>query len=155
MADAAIVGVLHRCRQVLHQPGRLRRGDRLAAALALPEPGREGGAGDVLGGEVAEQPDLADVKDPDEVGVIERGRGFGLAQEALAQRRREEDFRVGDFQGDVTVELGTETKPARAEVLEGAARDEVWERQKQLMPGFAEYEAKTSRTIPVIALHLG
>jgi deazaflavin-dependent oxidoreductase (nitroreductase family) len=52
----------------------------------------------------------------------------------------------------VTVELGTETFTARARVLERAERDRVYARQAELYPGFAEYEAKTDRVIPVVAL---
>ena len=52
----------------------------------------------------------------------------------------------------VTVEIGTETFDATARVLEGDERDRVWTEQKQLYPQFAEYEAGTTRTIPVIAL---
>lgn len=40
----------------------------------------------------------------------------------------------------------------RAEVLEGPERDEAWERFKQMSSGFADYEAKTTRVIPVVAL---
>jgi deazaflavin-dependent oxidoreductase (nitroreductase family) len=55
---------------------------------------------------------------------------------------------------DVTVELGTESFPARARVAEGAERDEIWERQKHDWPGFADYEQKTRgiREIPVVVL---
>ncbi|MBV8981498.1 MAG: nitroreductase family deazaflavin-dependent oxidoreductase [Acidimicrobiia bacterium] len=53
---------------------------------------------------------------------------------------------------EVTVEVGTDTVKARARVADGEERDRIWERQKQLMPGFAEYEQKTSRQIPVIVL---
>ena len=53
---------------------------------------------------------------------------------------------------DVTIETGTETVAVRARVADGAERDEIWEKQKELMPGFAEYEEKTSRQIPVIVL---
>ena len=52
----------------------------------------------------------------------------------------------------VTVELPGETLEARAATIEGAERDRIWNAQKELMPGFAEYEAKTERQIPVIAL---
>ena len=37
-------------------------------------------------------------------------------------------------------------------MTEGAERDRLWETQKTRMPGFADYERKTSRVIPVIAL---
>jgi deazaflavin-dependent oxidoreductase (nitroreductase family) len=53
---------------------------------------------------------------------------------------------------DVTVEIGTETRPMRARVAEGDERERIWTKQKQLMPGFAGYEAKTTRQIPVIIL---
>jgi deazaflavin-dependent oxidoreductase (nitroreductase family) len=55
---------------------------------------------------------------------------------------------------DVTVELGTETFPARARIAEGAERASIWERQKRAWPGFAGYEEKTKgiREIPVIVL---
>jgi len=53
---------------------------------------------------------------------------------------------------EVTVELGNETFQAKAVVTEGAERDRIFTEQKKRMPGFADYEAKTSRVIPVIAL---
>jgi len=55
---------------------------------------------------------------------------------------------------DVTVEVGTETYPARAHVAVGGEREAIWERQKREWPGFAEYEDKTRgiREIPVIVL---
>jgi hypothetical protein len=36
--------------------------------------------------------------------------------------------------------------------LEGAERDEKYALQAARYPGFADYEAKTSRVIPVVAL---
>lgn len=42
---------------------------------------------------------------------------------------------------------------ATATVLHGAERDEAWERLTAWAPGFAEYQTKTSRVIPVVALH--
>ena len=53
---------------------------------------------------------------------------------------------------ETTVEVGTETLQVRARVAEGDERHSIWERQKTLYPGFAEYEAKTSREIPVVIL---
>jgi deazaflavin-dependent oxidoreductase (nitroreductase family) len=53
---------------------------------------------------------------------------------------------------DVTVEVGTETIAARARVAEGEERERLWSRQKAEWPGFAEYEQKTTRTIPVVIL---
>ena len=51
-----------------------------------------------------------------------------------------------------TVEVGTETYEVTARVAEGAERDAIWERQKKAMPGFAAYEQKTTRQIPVVIL---
>lgn len=52
----------------------------------------------------------------------------------------------------VTVEVGTETFDATATVLHGEERDRLFARHAAQFPGFAEYQAKTTRTIPVIAL---
>jgi deazaflavin-dependent oxidoreductase (nitroreductase family) len=52
----------------------------------------------------------------------------------------------------VTVEVGTEVRECTARVLTGAERDGIWERQMAESPRFAEYEAATSRTIPVVVL---
>jgi len=52
----------------------------------------------------------------------------------------------------VTVELGTETFQARATQVEGAERDRLYAQHAALMPGFAEYQRKTTRNIPVILL---
>ena len=53
---------------------------------------------------------------------------------------------------DVTVEVGSETFEAKASIVEGAERDELYAKQAAIMPNFAEYQAKTTRKIPVIAL---
>lgn len=53
---------------------------------------------------------------------------------------------------EATIEVGSETIAVRARVLEGDERDAVWEDQKAAMPGFADYEAATTRTIPVVVL---
>jgi deazaflavin-dependent oxidoreductase (nitroreductase family) len=54
---------------------------------------------------------------------------------------------------ELEIELGTETVPVRAHVAEGDEREEIWTRQKQAIPQFAEYEKTAgNRTIPVIVL---
>jgi deazaflavin-dependent oxidoreductase (nitroreductase family) len=53
---------------------------------------------------------------------------------------------------DASVEVGTDTVAVRARVTEGDERSEIWEAQKADYPGFAEYEAKTDREIPVVLL---
>ena len=54
---------------------------------------------------------------------------------------------------EFTVELGTETYPAKAEVVTGAERDQLYARMVEIMPGFGEYQAKTARVIPVVAVY--
>jgi deazaflavin-dependent oxidoreductase (nitroreductase family) len=57
---------------------------------------------------------------------------------------------------DVTVEIGTETFPARARVAQGDERDRIFEQQKADWTGFADYEEKLRgvREIPVVVLDL-
>ncbi len=54
---------------------------------------------------------------------------------------------------DASADNGIRTIPMRAERLEGAERDEAWERFKAASPGFASYEGKAApRVIPVFRL---
>jgi deazaflavin-dependent oxidoreductase (nitroreductase family) len=54
---------------------------------------------------------------------------------------------------DTTIELGTSTVKVRARVADGDERGQLWENQKALAPGFAEYETNAApRQIPVIVL---
>lgn len=53
---------------------------------------------------------------------------------------------------EATVEVGTETFDVTAVVLTGEQRDQLYAMQVERAPVFAEYQAKTTRTIPVIAL---
>jgi deazaflavin-dependent oxidoreductase (nitroreductase family) len=53
---------------------------------------------------------------------------------------------------DTAIEVGDETIATRATELTGAERDEKYRIQSERYPGFAGYQQKTSRTIPVIAL---
>ena len=55
---------------------------------------------------------------------------------------------------EVQVELGDRTVRGRAEEVTGAERDRIWEQMKTTYPQFAEYEAATSRVIPVVRVHL-
>ncbi|HEX5944934.1 MAG TPA: nitroreductase family deazaflavin-dependent oxidoreductase [Acidimicrobiales bacterium] len=52
----------------------------------------------------------------------------------------------------VTAEIGTETRRYSARTATDEERDPIWTRQKQTYPGFADYEARTSRQIPVVIL---
>jgi deazaflavin-dependent oxidoreductase (nitroreductase family) len=51
-----------------------------------------------------------------------------------------------------TVEVGPERFDVRATITSGEERRRLFDRQAELRPQFAEYEAKTTREIPVIAL---
>ena len=53
---------------------------------------------------------------------------------------------------DTTVEVGIQTIPVTARVAEGDEREQLWSKQKERAPQFAEYEAKTDRVIPVVVL---
>lgn len=53
---------------------------------------------------------------------------------------------------ECSAEIGTETVELKARVAQGDERERIWEKQKQLNPGFAGYEQKTSRQIPVVIL---
>lgn len=57
----------------------------------------------------------------------------------------------------VTVEIGTgddiETYDAVAEAVNGDERDRLYAKQAERTPQFADYQANTTRTIPVVALH--
>ena len=53
---------------------------------------------------------------------------------------------------EVTVELGTETFPARATIPQGPERQRLFDQMAAQMPNFAEYQRNTMRQIPVIVL---
>jgi deazaflavin-dependent oxidoreductase (nitroreductase family) len=52
----------------------------------------------------------------------------------------------------VRAEIGTETVPLTARVASADERGPIWSAQKAEFPGFADYETKTSREIPVVIL---
>ena len=51
------------------------------------------------------------------------------------------------------VEVGTEEIQVKAVVIENEEeRDQIYAKQTQIMPGFADYQKKTTRKIPVVEL---
>ncbi len=52
----------------------------------------------------------------------------------------------------VGVEVGSERFNARAEVVEDPERGELYTKMAEKMPAFKEYQQKTDRKIPVVAL---
>ncbi len=53
---------------------------------------------------------------------------------------------------DASIEVGTETVEVAARELSPDEREPVWAEQKRRYPGFADYERKTDRVIPVLLL---
>jgi deazaflavin-dependent oxidoreductase (nitroreductase family) len=53
---------------------------------------------------------------------------------------------------EASVEVGTDTIPVVARVAEGDERERIWQQQKTDYPQFADYERKTTRSIPVVIL---
>jgi deazaflavin-dependent oxidoreductase (nitroreductase family) len=53
---------------------------------------------------------------------------------------------------EASAEVGTETIELTARVLDPEEREPIWEKQKADYPGFADYETKTDRVIPVVLL---
>ncbi len=56
---------------------------------------------------------------------------------------------------EVTIEVGTDTIPVTAAEATGQERERLFQAQVERAPTFAEYQAKTERTIPVIILTPG
>jgi deazaflavin-dependent oxidoreductase (nitroreductase family) len=54
---------------------------------------------------------------------------------------------------EAKAEVGTEEFEVKAVFVEGEERDQLYARMVAQAPGFAEYEAATTRRIPVVALH--
>jgi deazaflavin-dependent oxidoreductase (nitroreductase family) len=52
----------------------------------------------------------------------------------------------------VTVEVGKEKFTARAEIVSEPDRTKLYQKMASIMPAFSEYQKKTTRKIPVIAL---
>lgn len=53
---------------------------------------------------------------------------------------------------EAVIEVGAETVEVTAVVTEGAERDRLFAEQAREFPRFGEYQDKTSRVIPVVAL---
>jgi len=53
---------------------------------------------------------------------------------------------------DVTVEVGDEKFETTARILTGAEREKAFEKAVEVFPPYGQYQKKTSREIPVIAL---
>ena len=90
---------------------------------------------------------LPDEADPDRV--------FVFASAAGAERNPFWFDNLLASPTDLEVEIGEARRAARATVLPEPERTAVYAKQAQLYPGFAGYQEKTERRIPVVALDLG
>jgi deazaflavin-dependent oxidoreductase (nitroreductase family) len=54
---------------------------------------------------------------------------------------------------DTTIEIGSEEVAVRAAEITGDDYEQTWARLTAAMPGFADYQTKTTRRIPLVALH--
>ncbi|GAA2586402.1 nitroreductase family deazaflavin-dependent oxidoreductase [Winogradskya consettensis] len=52
----------------------------------------------------------------------------------------------------LTVENGTDTYAATAEILRGQDRADLWDRVIAVAPGYADYQNRTAREIPLIVI---
>jgi deazaflavin-dependent oxidoreductase (nitroreductase family) len=89
---------------------------------------------------------LADADDPNRVYVFGSNGGRDTDPAWVVNVREKAD--------DLTVEIGTETVGADAEILEGPERDRIYAIQSERYSAFADYQAGTDRVIPVVALNL-
>lgn len=89
---------------------------------------------------------LADENDPDRVHVF--------ASAAGADANPAWFHNIVAHPEGLKVEIGDETLTADAEVLPDPPRAQIYDVQAGRYPGFADYQAKTTRPIPVIALTL-
>jgi deazaflavin-dependent oxidoreductase (nitroreductase family) len=88
---------------------------------------------------------LADEADPDRVYVFGSNGGRDTDPAWVHNVRADQS---------VTVEIGTEKLAGTAELLDEPRRSEVYAIQAERYSAFADYEAGTSRAIPVVAVNL-
>jgi deazaflavin-dependent oxidoreductase (nitroreductase family) len=89
---------------------------------------------------------MADAADP--------GRVYVFASAAGAARNPAWYENLAAHPEDLTVEIGDETLSASATVLSEPARTRFYAKKAERYSGFADYQAKTERRIPVVALAL-
>lgn len=75
-----------------------------------------------------------------------------FASKAGADTNPDWYFNIKAHPDDLQIEVGDETINVHAEEITGPERDRLYTHQASIYPGFAEYQLKTKRVIPVIAL---
>jgi deazaflavin-dependent oxidoreductase (nitroreductase family) len=83
--------------------------------------------------------------------IEDEGRLIVIASKGGADSHPDWYFNV-KANPSITVEVGTEQFEAKAAITSEPERSELYAKMAARNPGFAEYEKKTSRKIPVIAL---
>jgi deazaflavin-dependent oxidoreductase (nitroreductase family) len=83
--------------------------------------------------------------------ALERGRVAVFASKAGADSHPDW-YRNVQANPNVTAEIGTEVRQFLTRTATGDERETIWSQQKQDYPGFADYESKTDREIPVVIL---
>ena len=58
-----------------------------------------------------------------------------------------------DENSEVEIQVASKEMRARAETVEGEKRERLWEALVEVWPAYADYQKKTERKIPVVALH--
>jgi F420H(2)-dependent quinone reductase len=53
---------------------------------------------------------------------------------------------------EATIQIGSERRPVRARVANGAERERLWRRAVDAYSSYADYQARTDREIPVVVL---
>jgi deazaflavin-dependent oxidoreductase (nitroreductase family) len=53
---------------------------------------------------------------------------------------------------EVTIQVGPDEMPARARTTEGDEREALWTQMTAIWPDYDNYQAKTSRQIPIVVL---
>ncbi|MBB3050046.1 deazaflavin-dependent oxidoreductase (nitroreductase family) [Prauserella isguenensis] len=86
------------------------------------------------------------------LGYFPDGRRLLVVASAAGSDKHPDWFHNIRADPSVTVEDGTFTYDAHAEVLDGEERDTVFARLVEAEPGFDDYQRKTSRVLPVVAL---
>ena len=81
------------------------------------------------------------------------GDGWFIIASAHGSERNPDWYHNIVAQPDIEIEVGTETIPVHATVLEGAERDRIFALHAATFPIFADYEARLARTIPVVRLN--
>jgi deazaflavin-dependent oxidoreductase (nitroreductase family) len=77
---------------------------------------------------------------------------YAIAASNAGSRRHPRWYRNLAARPRVRIELGGETFAVEAEELHGPRRDAVWSQLTAASPALREYQARTSRRIPVLTL---